>query len=128
MNAIFIVKILIFIAALIASRVILHRTGRRLNEQQREELQTASAGVFQLRRFLVFGVIAANFFLLTQPVERRDLIAPFVAIIFVAVTVLLLVVNFVQVRKLNLPKTVTTGYLLSVFTLLAGIDVLLLPL
>lgn len=127
MDAVLIVKIIVFIAALIGSRVILHRAARGLSELQREEMLDASATVFLIRNILIFAMIFVNLVLFPQSNQLRETIEPILTIIFVVAIVLLAIINFFQINRLNLPKSLINGYLLSIAVFLVGVVVLFIP-
>ncbi len=127
MSTIFFIKIAIFVAALIGSRVILHRVGKNLTDVQKEQIANASATVFLIRNVLIFGTVFVSILSFRQSGALRDAVEFLLAFVVPAAIILLAIINFVQINRLGLPKSIRNGYLCSVFVLLTGIIILLVP-
>ncbi len=127
MGTILIVKIIIFIGAIIASRLIVRRIPKFLSEFEMELVAEKAAPMSKWRNFLIYGTAILMFVLGRVDPIMLDKIQPFLLGVFILGMSLLVYFSYRMFNKLNLPRKAGNLYISSIFVFFAGVAVLILP-
>lgn len=128
MNSILIIKIVVFILALIISRIIFRRIPKMLNERQLETLAENSKKITLLRNVLIYGT-AILFFILPRVAPEQFETAKIILLTILSVGMFLVVIlSYRKFNELGLPPKARNTYVLSVVVFIVGVIFLLLPL
>lgn len=122
-----IIKIILFIAAIIASRLILRRIPNYLTEAEMELVAEKAAPLSQWRNFLIYGTAILFFVLGRVDPVMLDNIETYVLIVFILGMCFLIYASYRLFNKLGISKKPRNLYVLSVAVILVGIVILLIP-
>lgn len=127
MNSILIFKIILFIAAIIISRLILKQVPNHLTEEQIALLAENSTSISLLRSVLLYGSAISIFILGRVSPEILGTLQPIILIILIIGMSLVVFLSYRKFNQLNLPAKARNLYVWSVVTVLVGIVILFLP-
>lgn len=127
MGTFFFIKIIIFIAAVIISRVILRQIPKHLSESQTQLLADNSTTISLIRSVLIYGAAISVLILGRTAPELLDNFQPLILVVLIIGMSLVVFLSYRKFNELGLPSKARNLYMLSVITVLVGIVFLFLP-
>ncbi len=127
MNSITVLKIVVFIGCLIASRVILRRVPKHLTDEQLRLLAEKSTTISLMRNVLVYGTAILLFILGRTAPDSIEIVQPVLLAVLLIGMFLVVFLSYRKFNELNLPAKARNAYILSVIAFIAGIIFILLP-
>jgi len=127
MNSIIILKIIVFIGCLIASRIILRRVPKYLTGEQLRTLTENSRTISLMRNVLVYGTAILLFVLGRAASHLLETAQSVLLAVLVAGMSLIVFLSYRKFNELKLPARARNAYILSVVVFIAGIIFILLP-
>ncbi len=127
MNSIFVIKIIVFIGCLIASRIILGRVPKYLTEEQLQTLSENSKTISLMRNVLVYGTAILMFVLGRADSHLFETAQPVLLAVLAVGMFLIVFLSYRKFNELNLLAKARNAYILSVTVFIAGIIFILLP-
>jgi len=127
MNSIIVLKIVVFIGCLIASRVILRRVPKHLTDEQLKLLAENSTTISLMRNVLVYGTAILLFVLGRVAPDSIEIVQPALLAVLIIGMFLVVFLSYRKFNELNLPAQARNAYMLSVIVFIAGIIFILLP-
>ena len=127
MNSVLFFKIILFIAAIIISRLILKQVPNHLTNEQTALLAENSTLISLLRSVLLYGSAISIFILGRVSPEILETMQPIILIVLIIGMSLVVFLSYRKFNQLNLPAKARNLYVWSVVTVLVGIVILFLP-
>ncbi len=127
MDTITIIKIIVFVGCIIASRIVLRRVPKYLTEQQLELVAEKSKTINQLRNVLVYGAAISLFVFGRVAPDLVETIQIYLLAILATGMLLVVLLSYRIFNELNLPPKARNAYVLSVVVFIGGLIFILLP-
>lgn len=127
MDTITIIKIIVFVGCIIASRIVLRRVPKYLTEQQLESLAEKSKTINLLRNVLVYGAAISLFVFGRVAPDLVETIQIYLLAILAIGMFLVVLLSYRIFNELSLPPKARNAYVLSVAVFIGGLMFILLP-